>query len=57
MSHKKGFFGGLFRPNIISIILASIGVGMLAVIVLPFWVWVICVACACIYSAIIHFFK
>lgn len=38
MSHRRR---GFRCKNIIPIILASIGVGMLCVVILPFWVWIL----------------
>jgi hypothetical protein len=49
---KKGIFKKWPRLNTIGIIVGSIGIGMLMVIVLPFWVWVVCVGFGCIIYAL-----
>lgn len=49
---KRGCFKKWPKFNIIGIIVGSIGIGMIAVIVLPFWIWVVCVGVGCIIYAV-----
>lgn len=53
----KKFFKRCPKFNIFAIIIGSIGLGMLAVIILPFWIWVLCVGIGCIFYAFTWWLK
>ena len=52
LSHRRSFFKNLCSEEILCVVVASIGVGMVLAIVLPFWWWIVFAAVSIIIYAV-----